>query len=238
MTKRKILHDSGTKRIYHADSEDQLILVFNDNLPDGDNEAPVRVKGKGALNNSVSSQIFEYLESYNIFTHFISKISDKEMQVKNLDMLPLDILIYNGASRSLSRRYGFEEGNILSVPVIEFVYKAEELKNPLVNETHLGALELLTQEEIIFFNRMIAKTNAVLKSFFERRQLCLVELSLNIGRYKENLYIGDEISPDTCQFWGMNGDQEIDKGFYRRYKGKDDEAYKKIVERVSGSIPS
>jgi len=238
LTKRKLLHDSGTKKIYHADSEDQLILVFNDNLPGEDNAAPVRVNGKGALNNSVSSQLFEYLESYNIFTHFISKISDKEMQVKNLDMLPLDVSIYNGASRSLSRKYGFEEGTILSVPVIECVYKAEELKNPLVNETHLGALELLTQEEIIFFNRMIAKTNAVLKSFFERRQLCLVELSLNIGRYKGNLYIGDEISPDTCQFWGMNGDRDIDKGFYRRDKGKDDEVYKKIIERVIGNVSS
>jgi len=235
LTKRKLLHDSGTKRIYHTDSEDQLILVFNDNFPDGDDMTSVRLKGKGALTNSVCSQIFEYLESYNIFTHFLSKIADTEMQVKNLDMLPLDILIYNGASRSLSRRYGFEEGKVLSVPVVECVYQAEQLKNPLVNETHLGALELLTQEEIIFFNRMIAKTNAVLKSFFERRQLFLVEFGLNIGRFKGNLCIGNEISPDTCQFWGMNGDQAYDKAYYRRDKARDDDAYKMIIDRVLGS---
>ena len=235
MTKIKLLHDSGTKKIYSADSEDQLILVFNDNLPGGNDKKPVRVKGKGTLNNTISAQIFEYLESYNIFTHFIGKIADKEMQVKKLDLLPIEILIYNGATKILSKKLGFDEGLMLPVPVIEFIYKAEGLKDTMVNETHLGALDLLSQEEIIFFNRMIAKANAVLKSFFERRQLFLVELSLTIGRFKGNLYIGDEISPDTCQFWGINGEDNFDTGFYRRDRAKDDEAYKRIVDKVLGS---
>ena len=236
MTKRKLLHDSGTKKTYHADLEDQLLLVFTDNLPAEDSGLPVKVRGKGALNNTFSSLIFEYLQSYNILTHFISKSADKEMQIKNLDILPVDIVIYNGAGKSLSKKYGFKEDIILAVPVIEYMYKNEKLKNPLINETHLGALELLTPEELIFFNRMIAKTNAVLKSFFERRQLFLVELSLNIGRFKGNLYIGDEISPDTCQFWGMNGENDFDKDLYRRAKGKDEQVYKKIVDRVIGDL--
>jgi phosphoribosylaminoimidazole-succinocarboxamide synthase len=140
--------------------------------------------------------------------------------------------------KNLSRKYGFAEGTMLSVPVIEYHYKNEKLKNPMVNETHLGALDLISQEEVIIFNRMIAKTNAVLKTYFERRGLFLVELHLSFGRYKGNLYIGDEISPDTCQFWGINGEDNFDKELYRQEKANSDIPYKKIVERLKGSIAS
>ena len=189
MPKRKLLIDAGTKKIYSENSDDDLIVVFNDNLPDVDGKANGKVKGKGSLNGLVSAQIFEYLESHNILTHFISKHADKEIQVKNIDMLPIEVVIYNAADKILSKKYGFEESTALSVPVIEYIYLNEKLKNPVVNDTHLGALNILSPEELIFFCRMIAKTNAVLKSFFERRHLFLAKLQLSIGRSKgKSLY--------------------------------------------------
>ncbi len=137
--------------------------------------------------------------------------------------------------KSLSKRYGFEDGSILSTPVIECYYKNEKFKNPMVNESHLSALDLITTEEIHLFNRIIAKTNAVLRSYFERRNLFLTELRLQIGRYRGNLYIGDEISPDTCKFWGIEGELKYDKDSYIVEKSNQSNAYKKVMEKLIGS---
>lgn len=235
MPSRKLLYDTGVKKIHEGDSEEQLIFAFSDNLPGTDGKAGGRVKGKAANNNAISSQIFEYLASYNILNHYISKLSDKEMQVKNLEMIPIEIIVYNAADKAMGKRFGFENGSILNAPVIECYYKNDNLKNPLVNESHISALGLISQEEIHLFNRIIAKTNAVLKSFFERRNLYVTELHLQIGRYKGNLYIGDEITPDTCQFWGIVGDQEYDKNSLKVEKNNISEVYKKVVAQLIGS---
>jgi len=232
LASRKLLYDAGVKKVYAGDSDDQLIVAFTDNIMSGDGKADGKVKGKASNNNIISSQIFEYLSSYNILTHFISQYSEKEMQVKNLDIIPIDIIIANGADKSLYKRFGFENGAILGAPVIEYYYNNEKLKKPMVNESHISALGLITQEEIHLFNRIIAKTNAVLKSFFERRNLFLAELHLKIGRYKGNLYIGDEISPDTCKFWGI-GDDDTDS--YKVDKTNQAEVYKKLVDKLLGN---
>ena len=163
MAVKNLLYETESKKVYAGDSDDHLIVTFNDNLPGIDGKTGVKVKGKAANNNMISAQIFEYLSSYNILTHFISKISENEMQVKNLEILPIDIIISNAADKNLSKRFGFEFGTLLNTPVIECYFKDESLKNPMVNESHISALNLITQEEIHFFNRIIDKVNAVLK---------------------------------------------------------------------------
>jgi phosphoribosylaminoimidazole-succinocarboxamide synthase len=140
LSNKKLLDEVGSKKIYEGDSEDRLILSFNDSMVDADGNLKGKVKGKAAKNNDISSQIFEYLESYNVMTHFISKLSDKEMQVKKSEILPLEIIVSNAVDKSLSKRFGMEEGSLLNAPIVEYYYKNEKLKNPIVNESHINAL--------------------------------------------------------------------------------------------------
>jgi len=166
-------------------------------------------------------------------THFISKLSDKEMQVKKSEILPLEIIVSNAVGKSLSKRFGMEEGSLLNAPVVEYYYKNEKLKNPIVSESHINALNLIAQEEVHYLGRTVAKVNAVLKSFFERRNMILVELRITLGRYKGYLLVGDEISPDTCKFWSIDNENNIDKDVYNYDKGKVEEIYQNIVNQIS-----
>ena len=127
MASNKLLYEAGAKKIYEGDSEDQLIMSFNDNIISADGTNRGKIKGKAVTNNSISGQIFEYLESYNILTHYISKLSEKDMQVKNLDYIPIDVVISNVAEKSLCKRYGFEVGTLLRAPVIEYYYKCQDM---------------------------------------------------------------------------------------------------------------
>ncbi len=233
MSNKKLLDEVGAKKIYEGDSEDRLILTFNDSMVDADGNLKGKVKGKAAKNNDISSQIFEYLESYNVMTHFISKLSDKEMQIKKSEILPLEIIVSNAVDKSLSKRFGIEEGSLLNAPIVEYYYKNEKLKNPIVNESHINALNLIGQDEVHYLGRTVAKVNAVLKSFFERRNMILVELRITLGRYKGYLLVGDEISPDTCIFWSINNENIIDKDIYSYDKGKVEEIYQNIVKQIS-----
>jgi phosphoribosylaminoimidazole-succinocarboxamide synthase len=210
LASRKLLDEIGAKKIYEGDSEDQLILAFNDNMVDADGNVTGKVKSKAVKNNDISSQIFEYLESYNVMTHFVSKLSNKEMQVKKCELLPLN----------------------LAAPIIEYYYKNDKLKNPIVNESHMNALNLIGQEEVHFLGRTVVKVNAVLKSFFERRNMILSELRLSLGRYKGYLIVGDEISPDTCNFWSIDNENTIDNNVFHYDKGKPETIYQKIVNQI------
>ena len=233
MSNKKLLDEVGAKKIYEGDSEDRLILAFDDSMVDADGNLKGKVKGKAAKNNDISSQIFEYLESYNVLTHFISKVNEKEMQVKKSEILPVEIIVSNAVDKSLSKRFGIEEGSLLNAPIVEYYYKNEKLKNPIVNESHINALNLIGQDEVHYLGRTVAKVNAVLKSFFERRNMILVELRITLGRYKGYLLVADEISPDTCIFWSINNENNIDKDIYSYDKGKVEEIYQNIIKQIS-----
>ncbi len=233
MTGKKLLYEAGAKKVYNGDSEDQLIVTFTDQLLSNHGSNTGKIKGKASMSNAISSQIFEYLESYNVMTCFLSKIGDKEMQIKNTEILPFDIIVLNAVNKNLSKRFGIEEGAVLNAPVIEYYYKNDKLKHPMVNESHLTALGLINQEEIHYLNRTIPKVNAILKSYFERRNMILVSLQLSLGRYKGYLVVADEISPDTCQFWGIEGDTKINKDMFRMDKDHVEEVYNKIVKQIN-----
>jgi len=232
LASKKLLDEIGAKKIYEGDSEDQIILNFTDNMIDSDGTLKGKIKGKGAKNNDISSQIFEYLESYNVMTHFISKLSDKDMQVKKSEILPLKIFVSNAVGKGLSKRFGLEEGSLLTSPVVEYYYMNDKLKNPIVNESHINVLNLIGHEEVHYLGRTVAKVNAVLKSYFERRNMVLVELQITLGRYKGYLLVGDEITPDTCKFWSVDDENNIDKNIYSYDKGKMEDIYQSIVNQI------
>jgi phosphoribosylaminoimidazole-succinocarboxamide synthase len=229
---KKLLDEVGAKKIYEGDSEDQQILIFSDNMVDIDRSPKGKIKGKAAKNNDISCQIFEYLESYNVMTHFISKLNDKEMLVKKCEKIPLKIVVSNGVEKNLSKRFGIGEGTLLTAPIIEYYYENDKLKNPFVNESHMNALNLIEQEEVHFLGRTVVKVNAVLKSFFERRNMILSQLRLTLVRNRGYLLVGDEISPDTCNFWSIDNENNINKEIFQYDKGKPEKIYQNIVNQI------
>jgi phosphoribosylaminoimidazole-succinocarboxamide synthase len=179
------------------------------------------------LANEISSYLFKYLAGFRIPTHFMEKVSNQEMSVKQLTMIPLQVRIHNVASGEFSRHYGIKEGTELTVPVIEHYYKSPDLGNPMVNEFHIYSLGLATPEQLRTMNRLASKTNVVLKSFFERRELKLLSANLEFGVAGGQITIGDEISPRTCRFADL---QKKDRGGRNIFANGDEEALEACTE--------
>ena len=198
--KKGLLIEGRAKRFYYTNFPDLLIQEFMDDGPARNGKRRLKIKDKGALNNDVSSLIFEYLNGYHVQSHFVKKISTNEMLVRRLEIMPLEVVVRNIAAGRLCRNHGVKEGQELPHPIIEHYLKNPRLGNPLLNESHISALGVATPEEVKLINRTALRTNAVLKSFFDRRELKLVDFKLEFGRYKGQILVGDEISLDTCRF--------------------------------------
>ncbi len=232
MKKAKLIYEGKAKKLYETDDPDRLIIEFKDEAASLDGKKKGVIKDKGIVNNKMSEYIFKFLESYHIPTHFESTISDREMVVKRLEMIPIEVIVRNIATGSLCTKYGCHDGEDLRYPIIEFYLKNDELNDPMMNEYHAAAFGLATPEEMKSIVRYATKVNAILKSFFIRRKVRLVDFKLEFGRFHGNLLLGDEISPDTCRFWDLETGEELDKDRFRRDLGKVEEAYQEMLRRV------
>lgn len=197
MKKKKKLHDGKTKKLYSLEESDQLIQEFKDDAIGFEASSSELIKGKGIINKDISCFLFHYLEGFHIPTHYVKDLGGREMLVRRLEMIPLEIAIRNIVAGSLTQRFGLEAGKELSYPIIEFYLKNEQRNNPMINPSHAIALQLATPDEIRVIERLTSKINAVLKSFFQRRNFRLVDLALEFGRAKDKLVLGDEISLNT-----------------------------------------
>lgn len=233
MAEKILLNEGNSKFIHSIDDEDQVIIEFKDDESFFDGERKAKFKKKGILRNTISEVIYEYLHGYNIPTHFIEKISDSEMIVKKLEMIPISIHIRNIAAGSLCDRFNIDSGTVLNYPVIEYYLKDHDLKNPLILESHAYAFGYATPEEMKHISRLALKVNAVLKSFFDRRNLKLVDYCLEFGRTKRHIYLGDEISPDNARLWNVN-DDVVDSHYFNFDNGKAKKSYTEIYHRLVG----
>jgi len=205
--KGKLLHEGKTKRLYPTNDPELFILHFKDVLALSQVKKKTTVKGKGTINNAISSLIFQFLESYHIPTHFVKVLKPEEMLVKRMEIMPITGIVWNFATKSLNRRFGAAKGLPLTYPIVELYAKNEKLKNPMITIDHACAFGYGTLEEMQDIDRMIRKTNAVLKSFFERRELELVDLKLEFGRADATIFLADEISMDTCHLYDIQNEE-------------------------------
>jgi len=234
LTKKELLHEGKAKRVYSTEEESILIQEFKDDATAFDGEKKGTIVKKGELNCSISSVLFEYLGSYHVPTHFLRRLSPTEMVIKGLTMLPLEAVMRNIAAGSLVKRLGLKEGLQLEHPIFELYLKDDDLGDPLINEYHAFSLGLAQPEDIREIFRMTAKINAILKAFFERRDMLLVDFKLEFGRDEEgNLLLADEISPDTCRFWDKKTKKKLDKDRFRFDLGDVEEAYEEVLGRIS-----
>jgi len=231
---KKVLFEDGSKKVSETESEDQLLQAFTDNIVSTDGKKNGRVKGKGVINNAIAIHVFEFLESYHLKTHFMNKENEREMKVKNTEKVPITIEIHNISSPQLSKKYGFEKKSQLPVPVIEFYYNNSKLNRPMINEFHATALEVCTQDEMRTMARDALKANAILKPFFERRNINLAGFRLQFGRYKGHLIINSEIIPDTCWLIEKETGDPIGHECFDRDLGNVSETYRDVHERIVG----
>lgn len=232
MKKKKKLYEGTSKKIYTLEDSDQLVMEFKDDALVFERSKPEMLKGKGTINKDISAFIFKYLEGFHILTHFIKDLGGREMLIKRLEMIPVEVVMHNVAAGSLCEQYDIENGTELSSPIMELFLKKEDKKNPMVNQTHIVAFQLATQDDIRMMERMTSKINAVLKSFFLRRDLQLVDFKLEFGRYKNKILLGDEISLDTCRVWDVSNEKKLDKDKFRFDKRTSELAYEEIKKRL------
>jgi phosphoribosylaminoimidazole-succinocarboxamide synthase len=198
--KRKKIFEGKSKKVYETEGENEIVLEFKDDARDAKGYKKGSIKGKGVANNHISSFLLKFLDSYHIPTHFVKEISEKEMLVRKMEMIPVVVLVRNFAAGALAKRFGVPEGKELECPLVEYYLKDGDRDDPMINESHLISFGHATSEEMREIHRLASKINAVLKAFFRRRQLNLVDLKLEFGRCRGRILLGDEISLDTCSF--------------------------------------
>jgi phosphoribosylaminoimidazole-succinocarboxamide synthase len=198
--KRKKVYEGKTKKVYETDDEMELVLEFKDDARDGKGYKKGVTKGKGIVNNQISGFLFKLLESYHIPTHYLKELGDREMLVKKLEMVGVRVMVRNMAAGRLAKRFGVSEGMELECPLVEYYLKDGDWDDPMINESHLISFGHANSEEMREIHRLASKCNAILKAFFRRRQLNLVDIRLEFGRYHGRIVVGDEISLDSCSF--------------------------------------
>ncbi|HEY8542410.1 MAG TPA: phosphoribosylaminoimidazolesuccinocarboxamide synthase [Pseudothermotoga sp.] len=233
MEKKQMIYEGKAKRVYQTSDPNLLIIEYKDDATAFDGKKKGTIPNKGILNNKISAIFFELLEKNGIQTHFIKLLNDREMLVKAVKIIPIEVIVRNIVAGSLSKRLGLAEGTTLKKTVLELCYKSDELGDPMINHYHVLALNLASEEEIGRIEQTALKVNEILKNFLESRNIVLVDFKLEFGRMDGQILLADEISPDTCRFWDSSTKEKLDKDRFRRDLGKIEEAYWEIYKRVS-----
>jgi phosphoribosylaminoimidazole-succinocarboxamide synthase len=229
------LYEGKAKVIYKTEEEDKLIVFFKDSATAFDATKKAEIEGKGVINNTISSLLFELLEKSGIKTHYIKKISDREMLVWKAKRFDLEVVVRNITAGSLCKRLGLEEGLELKPPLVEFFYKNDQLHDPLICVEHIRLLNLAEDWQVQSMKEMALKANQVLKEFFKEHGLLLVDFKLEFGILPDgSLAVIDEISPDTCRLWDAKTGEKLDKDRFRFDLGDLMEGYRRVLEKIQG----
>ena len=235
MKKLKQLYEGKAKKVFETEDPDVVIVDYKDDATAFNGLKKGTIAGKGVINNKMSNMMFRLMEQHGIPTHFVEELSDRETAVKKVQIVPLEVIIRNTAAGSFSKRYGVPEGTKLPVTVLEFSYKNDDLGDPLINDYHALAMQLATPEEIETIKKMAFKVNEIMKEFFKTLNIDLIDFKLEFGRFKGQIILADEISPDTCRFWDMTTGEKLDKDRFRRDMGGVEDAYKEVFARLTSS---
>ena len=233
MTKGKLIYEGKAKKVFETEDADLFIQEFKDDATAFDATKRGTIKQKGVINNKISTILFELLESKGIETHFVKNLSEREMLIKRVKIILLEVTIRNTVAGGMSRLLGIEEGQVLDEPVLEYHLKDDSLHDPLINEYHAKALKLTNDEELDFIQKKSFEINNILKAFFSHKKLDLIDFKLEFGRHKGKILLADEISPDTCRFWDKDTREKLDKDRFRRDLGGVEDAYQEVLRRIT-----
>jgi phosphoribosylaminoimidazole-succinocarboxamide synthase len=184
------------------------------------------------MKNQISAALFALLQRNGIPTHFLEVLGDRDMLVRRLEMIRLEIVVRNVVAGSLAKRLGMEVGSPLAAPVLEHYYKSDALGDPFVNDFHISALGLASNEELTSIRGMAFRANGVLLPFFAEREILLVDFKLEFGRQGGRLMVGDELTPDGCRFWDRATRERLGKDRTRRSPAREAAAYQEVFQRI------
>ena len=235
MEKLTQLYEGKAKKVYATGDENLYIVSYKDDATAFNGLKKGTIAGKGVINNRMSNMLMQMLEKQGVPTHFVKELSDRETLVKKVSIVPLEVIIRNVSAGSFAKHYGVKEGIVFDAPTIEFSYKNDELGDPLLNRYHALALKLATAGEIDTIERYAFKVNEVLKAYFLKLDITLVDFKLEFGRLPDGtIVLADEISPDTCRLWDVHTGEKLDKDRFRRDLGGVEDAYNEVMRRLMG----
>ena len=229
-----LLYEGKAKKIFAAARPDQVVQYFKDDATAFNAEKRGTILDKGVVNNKISERMFRLLEEHGIHTHFIDRISEREMLTKKVTIVPVEVVVRNIVAGSLAKRLGLPVGTAIQPAIVEFYYKDDSLGDPLVNDDHLRLLNVATPAVLRELRESAQRVNAVLTPFMADRKMQLVDFKLEFGVYHNKMILADEISPDTCRLWDMSTGESMDKDRFRQDMGKIEEAYQEVLKRVCG----
>ena len=232
MERLEQLYEGKAKILYNTSDPDLVIQYFKDDASAFDGKKKGTIVDKGVMNNHMSSKIFQYLENEGVETHFVKTLNDREMLVKKLDIIPVEVVLRNVAAGSLCKRLGIEEGRVLEKPILEFFYKSDPLGDPMINECHVDVFGWATKEEVEILKSEGLKINNLMIKFFKERNIRLVDFKLEFGRHKGKVFLGDEISPDGCRLWHWDTNEKMDKDRFRFNLGNVEEKYQEVYDLI------
>jgi phosphoribosylaminoimidazole-succinocarboxamide synthase len=234
MTKGNLLYEGKAKKIFLTEKDDELIQYFKDDATAFNAEKRGTILEKGVVNNAISAKLFQHLADAGIPSHFIQQLNDRDMLTRRVKIIPVEVVVRNRATGSIVKRLGVEEGLIIDPPLVEFFYKNDSLGDPLISEDHIRLLKLATPVQIEELRQQAIDINDVLKPFFLKRGIMLVDFKLEFGLWNGQIILADEISPDTCRFWDVQTGERMDKDRFRKDLGRIEETYQEVLRRVCG----
>ena len=236
MKKGKKIYEGKAKIIYATNDKNLVIQHFKDDATAFNNQKKDVIEGKGILNNRISEHVLTQLSSVGIKNHLVKRLNMREQIIKLVEIIPIEFIIRNVATGSLTKRLGIEDGTVLKEPLIEYCLKDDKLGDPLVAEEHIFAFEWATKKEIDKVKKMILRINDFMIGMFRGIGIKLIDFKLEFGRLKVNgkneIILADEISPDTCRLWDSITDKKLDKDRFRKDLGDLIPAYTEVAKRL------
>ena len=240
MNKGKKLYEGKAKILYETKEKGLAIQHFKDDATAFNNQKKANVEGKGVLNNRISEHILQNLNQSGIKTHLIKRLNMREQLVKLVEIIPIEVIIRNIATGSLTRRLGIADGTILEKPLLEFSYKNDELGDPLVAKEHIIEFNWATDSELSIIKNYCLRINDFMQGMFRGVGIKLVDFKLEFGRIekqgRKEIILADEISPDTCRLWDVASEKKLDKDRFRKDLGNIIQAYQEVARRL-GILP-
>ncbi len=236
MTRRRRIYEGKAKTLYEGPEPGTLIQFFKDDATAFNKQKHEIIDGKGVLNNRISEYIFTQLTRVGIPNHFIKRMNMREQLIKEVEIIPIEVIVRNVAAGTLSERLGIPEGEVLPRSIIEFCYKKDELGDPLVAEEHITAFGWASPQEIDDMMALALRVNDFLSGLFAGIGIQLVDFKIELGRHWENetmrIIVADEISPDSCRLWDLKTNEKMDKDRFRRNLGGLVDSYQEVARRL------
>jgi len=232
MKKLEQLYEGKAKKVFKTDNADHYLIEYKDDATAFNGEKRGSIEDKGVVNNLMSAKMFQLLENEGVESHLVELLNDREMLVKAVEIIQVEVIVRNVATGSMVRRLGIEDGITLEPTVLEYCLKSDAFGDPIINDYHIAAMKLATEDEMKQIRDIAFKINEFMKETFIKLDLKLIDFKLEFGRFKGKIILADEISPDTCRFWEVGTNRKMDKDRFRQDLGNVKATYQEVLKKV------